>query len=203
MGTDAGEAGSDAPAFRRVLRTVAALNLGYFGVEIAVALAIGSVALFADSVDFLEDASINLLILMALGWSARARARVGMGLAAILLIPALSAAWVAWQKFGHPVPPDPVPLTLAGAGAFVVNLACALLLTRHRHRGGSLSRAAFLSARNDVLANVAIVIAGIATAWTLSAWPDLIVGLGILAINADAAREVFLAARAEGRTPAP
>ena len=42
---------------RRVVRLVALLNLSYFGVEFAVALAIGSVSLFADSIDFLEDAS--------------------------------------------------------------------------------------------------------------------------------------------------
>src|SRR5215212_8051347 len=53
-------------ALRRVVRLVALLNLGYFGVEFAVALAIGSVSLFADSVDFLEDASVNFLILAAL-----------------------------------------------------------------------------------------------------------------------------------------
>ena len=64
-----------AAGFRRAAAWVAALNLGYFGIEFAVALAIGSVALFADSVDFLEDTSINLLILLALGWSAAARAR--------------------------------------------------------------------------------------------------------------------------------
>ena len=57
---------SDA-ALRRAVAAVAILNLAYFGVEFSVALAIGSVSLFADSVDFLEDASINLLILMALG----------------------------------------------------------------------------------------------------------------------------------------
>jgi Co/Zn/Cd efflux system component len=55
---------------RRVVRLVAVLNLSYFGVEFAVALAIGSVSLFADSIDFLEDASVNFLILAALGWSA-------------------------------------------------------------------------------------------------------------------------------------
>ena len=66
---------------RRAVRLVALLNLGYFGVEFAVALAIGSVSLFADSIDFLEDASVNLLILAALGWGARRRALVGMVLA--------------------------------------------------------------------------------------------------------------------------
>jgi Co/Zn/Cd efflux system component len=54
----------------RVVRRVALLNLGYFGVEFVVAVTIGSVSLFADSIDFLEDASINLLIAIALGWTA-------------------------------------------------------------------------------------------------------------------------------------
>jgi Co/Zn/Cd efflux system component len=191
---------SDA-GLRRVVRLVAALNLGYFGVEFTVALAIGSVALFADSVDFLEDASVNFLIFAALGWSAVRRARVGMALALILLVPGLATLWTAWDKFNMPVAPDPVPLTLAGAGACAVNFACAYMLARYRTHGGSLTRAAFLSARNDVLANIAIIGTGLATAFIwASAWPDLIVGLGIAAMNADAAREVWTAAREEHRS---
>jgi len=100
---------------RRVVLLVMALNLGYFGVEFAVALAIGSVSLFADSIDFLEDASVNFLIFMALGWSAVLRARVGMLLAGILLIPGLATLWTAWAKFNVPVAPDPIPLSLAEA----------------------------------------------------------------------------------------
>jgi Co/Zn/Cd efflux system component len=177
---------------------VAFLNLGYFCVEFVVALSIGSVSLFADSVDFLEDASVNLLILMALGWSARNRARVGMALAAILLVPGLATIWTAWQKFMTPVAPEPLPLSLAGLGALAINLSCAMMLVRFREHRGSLTRAAFLSARNDSLANVAIIAAGLTTAflWN-SAWPDLIVGIAIAAVNADAAREVWTAARGE------
>ena len=179
---------------------VGLLNLAYFGVEFVVAIAIGSVSLFADSIDFLEDASVNFLIFAALGWSAVLRARVGMALAVILLIPGLATLWMAWDKFNMPIPPDPVPLTLAGAGALVVNLTCAFMLSRYRAHSGSLTRAAFLSARNDALANVAIVAAGLVTAFIwASAWPDLIVGLGIAALNVDAAREVWSAARHEHR----
>jgi len=185
---------------RKVVILVAVLNLAYFGVEFAVALTIGSVSLFADSVDFLEDASVNLLIAIALGWSATSRARVGMALAGILLIPGLATLWTAWEKFMVPLPPAPLPLTLAGVGALVINLLCAFMLVQFRAHSGSLTRAAFLSARNDVLANVAIIAAGLVTAYTLSGWPDLIVGLGIAAINADAAREVWSAAREEHRT---
>jgi Co/Zn/Cd efflux system component len=187
-------------ALRRTVRLVVLLNIAYFGIEFAVAVAIGSVSLFADSIDFLEDSSINFLIIVALGWTARNRARVGMALAGILLVPGLATLWTAWQKFNIPAPPEPVALTLTGLGALAVNLFCALTLARHRHHSGSLTRAAFLSARNDTLANVAIIAAGLVTAFLWqSAWPDLIVGLGIAAMNADAAREVWEAARDEHR----
>lgn len=185
---------------RKIVALVLLLNLGYFGVEFAVALAIGSVSLFADSIDFLEDASINLLILLALGFSPRNRARVGMALAIILLAPGLATLLTAYDRFVNPVPPEPFSLSLAGAGALATNLTCAFLLAAFRHESGSLTRAAFLSARNDVVANVAIICAGLVTAFLWhSAWPDLIVGLGIAAINADAAREVWQAAREENK----
>ena len=185
---------------KQTVLTVALLNLAYFGVEFGTARAIGSVSLFADSIDFLEDASINLLILMALAWSARRRAFVGMALAGMILVPGVATLWTAWEKFGNFVPPEPFALSLVGAGAMAVNGTCALLLARHRHAGGSLMRAAFLSARNDVLANITIVLAGIVTLWTASPLPDLVVGLGIAAINADAARDVWQAARKEHRS---
>lgn len=190
------------PSLRRVVAIVALLNLAYFGVEFAVALAIGSVSLFADSVDFLEDTSVNILILMALGWSARARARTGMLLAGILLVPAVATVWAIWSKFNTPVPPEAFALSITGLGALAVNLTCAFLLARFRHHSGSLTKAAFLSARNDALANVAIILAGLLTAATLSVWPDLIVGIAIAVINVDAAREVWEAARAEHRAAA-
>jgi Co/Zn/Cd efflux system component len=178
-----------------------ALKFGYFGLEFAVALAIGSVALFADSIDFLEDAAINLLVMFGLGWSLRQQAWLGMALSGILLVPALATLWTVWEKFMAPVAPAPMALTLAGTGALAVNLACALLLARYRAHGGSLARAAFLSVRNDVLGSIAIIAAGLvmASLWP-SAWPDLIVGFGIVAMNADAAREVWMTARAEQRS---
>ncbi|NEU12578.1 cation transporter [Methylobacterium sp. BTF04] len=184
---------------RTVVARVAALNLAYFGVEIVVALAIGSIALLADSLDFLEDAAVNLLIFAGIGWSMRNRARLGMALAGILLLPALATAFAVWQKFSDMAPPAALPLTLTGLGALAVNLACATILARHRAGGGSLTRAAYLSARNDAFANLAIIAAGLLTVLTLSPWPDLIVAVGIAILNADSAVEILTAARAEWR----
>lgn len=186
---------------RGTVAVVAALNLAYFGVESTVAAIISSVALFADSIDFLEDACVNLLVLVAIGWSAARRRVVGSVLALVILVPGLAALWTAGQKLGSPVVPEPLLLTMAGAGALAVNLLCAALLSRVASTGGSLSKAAFLSARNDVIANVAIIGAGLATAVLVSHWPDLIVGVGIALINAGAAYEVFEAAQRETDAP--
>jgi Co/Zn/Cd efflux system component len=182
---------------RRVVIWVASLNFAYFFVEFAVARHIGSVSLFADSIDFLEDASVNFLVLMALGWTVRRRTAVSMVLATLLLVPGIATAWMAWSKFSLPVPPAELPMSLAGAGALAVNVGCAFMLVRVRDVAGSLSRAAFLSARNDAIANVAIIGAAVVTTFWSSAWPDLIVGIGIFLLNLGAAREVFEAARKE------
>jgi len=182
---------------RRVVLVVALANLSYFFVEFGVAQQINSVSLFADSIDFLEDAAVNFLIVVALGWSLKKRARVGMLLACVLLIPALALFWTAWQKFSAPAPPEPWLLSVTGLGALVVNVGCAFLLARYRHHSGSLARAAFLSARNDAMANIAIIGTGLVTLQWSSGWPDLIVGLGIALMNADAAKAVWNAARDE------
>ena len=184
-------------SFRRAVFLVAILNLAYFGVEFIVALNIGSVSLFADSIDFLEDTAINLLILVALGWSAHKRSHVGMLLAGFLLIPGIATLWMAWNKIGLPIPPDPISLSLTGAGALVVNVLCAFILVTFRHHKSSFTKAAYLSARNDAIANIAIIAAGITTAVMTSIWPDVIVGLGIFVMNLGAARVVFLTAKKE------
>lgn len=181
----------DARRLRRVVLVVAMLNLSYFFVEFAVALVAGSVSLLADSVDFLEDTSINLLIFVALGWPLAKQAAIGKVMAVIILGPAAVAAWEAIQRLADPVAPDVVPVVLASLGAIAINGTSAWLLIHVRHHGGSLSRAAFLSARNDVLVNVAIIGMAVITLWTTSGWPDLILGCLIIGLALHAAHEVW------------
>lgn len=184
-------------ALRRTVIWVACLNLGYFGVEFFMARHTGAVSLFADSIDFLEDAAVNGLVVLALGWSLRRRATVGMLLAGLLLVPGLFTLAAAWAAWGALAAPNPQLLSAAGLGALAVNLLCAWMLARFRHHNGSLVRAAWLSSRNDAWANVAIIAAGLATWVQPSPWPDLIVGLGIFWLNLDAAQSVYRAAREE------
>jgi Co/Zn/Cd efflux system component len=187
------------PRLVAALRFVALLNLCAFAAEFTIAILIDSVALFADSVDFLEDLAMSALVLAGLRFSARIRARLGMGLAGLLLLPAGATLIALAQKFttATPIVPAAEALSLTGAAAFVVNVACALLLARVKNQAGSLTKAAFLSARNDVIGNIAIVAAGGVTALWPSIWPDIVVGVGIAALNADSAREVWTKARRE------
>lgn len=181
----------DPQLLRRTVLIVAALNFAYFFVEFLVALSAHSVALLADSVDFLEDTAVNVLIFVALGWPLVRRAAMGKVMALVILGPAALAGWEAIQRFSHPEPPLVVPLVAASLGAIVINGTSAWLLSRVRHHGGSLSRAAFLSARNDVLVNVAIIAMGLVTVWTDSGWPDLVLGCFIIALALRAAHEVW------------
>lgn len=176
---------------RQTVLVVAGINLAYFFFEMGVALRIGSVSLFADSVDFLEDTAVNLLIALALGLPLARRAKAGKVMALIILAPAIAAIVTAVQKFQNPVPPEVVSLVATAGGAIVVNAACALILQRIRDHGGSMTAAAFLAARNDVAANAAIIVMGLLTFATRSGWPDIVLGLVIVALNGAAAKEVW------------
>lgn len=107
------------------------------------------------------------------------------------------AGWKAIEQFADPTAPLVLPLVLASLGAIAVNGTCTWLLVSVRHEGGSLSRAAFLSARNDVLVNVSIIAMGIITLWTDSGWPDLVLGSFIILLALHAAYEAWEASEGE------
>lgn len=182
---------------RRTVIIVAVLNFAFFIVEFVAGRVFDSVALLGDSIDFLEDAAVNILILLALGWSLTARVRVSYFFAGLLLLPGVTFLWVAIDKISEPTVPDSLGMSLVGLGALAVNVSCAVLVARHRTEAGGLVQAAFFSARNDAIANLLIIIAGIVTIFVLSPIPDLLVGLAIFAMNLDAAVTIVRAARRE------
>jgi Co/Zn/Cd efflux system component len=185
--TDSAAAADSRPAaYRRALLVAAGLNMAMVVVEVAAAFYANSLALFADAVDFYEDAMTYLMAVALIGFGYRARAAFGGLLALLMLLPSLWIAWKAVEQLLFGVPPDPLPMGIIGLLALVVNVYCAWLLLPHRE-GDSAHKGVWLSTRNDAIANVAIVIAAGATAWTGSIWPDVIVGIAIAAINIQAA----------------
>lgn len=186
-------------ALKPVVLRVAALNLSYFGIEFYFAHRYNSVALFSDSLDFLEDASVNLLIFLAFSLAVMWRKRLSYLFAFLLLMPAIGFFWNAISKLTEPIAPEGTGMSVVGLGALIVNLYCAIILNKFKEIKGGLAKAAYFSARNDAVSNVLIIAAGLVTLVWISPVPDLIVGAVIFFMNADSARDILNAARAEHR----
>jgi Co/Zn/Cd efflux system component len=184
---------------RKTVLFVATLNLIYFCVEYYYGQLYDSVALIGDSIDFLEDASVNILIAFAIGWSMRKRQITSYALALLLLLPGIAFLWNAINQLLSPEIPAGEGMGFVGLGALAVNLSCAFLIAKHRKEEGGLVSAAYYSARNDAMANVLIIAAGLFTLRYPSIWPDLLIGIFIFVMNADAAKEILETAQKDGK----
>lgn len=186
------------PAYRKALWVVASMNLGFGAAEIIGGFIANSQALKADALDFLGDGSITFVALLALGWTAAARARValvqGVFLAALGLGVIGMAAWRALNA----EPPEAELMGGIGILALMINVAAAFILSRFRE-GDANVRAVWLFSRNDALANVGVIVAALLVAWTASAWPDLIVAGCIALLFLHSSFEIIREARTELR----
>jgi Co/Zn/Cd efflux system component len=182
---------------KSIVARVAILNLSYFAIEFYFAQRFNSVALFSDSLDFLEDASVNILIFLSFSLAVIWRARLSYLFAFLLLLPGCSFLYNALQQISDPITPSGEGMSIVGLGALCVNVYCAIILNKFKEIKGGLAKAAYFSARNDAIANFLIIIAGIVTLFWLSAIPDLVVGSMIFLMNADSARAILKAANRE------
>ncbi|MDI9313335.1 MAG: cation transporter [Hydrotalea sp.] len=178
---------------RRIILVIAALNLLYFAVEFFYAVKINSVALTADSIDFLEDAAMNLLVFFAALWSALWRRRVGLFLAITMALPAVATIWALYRQLTIQIPPSGHVISWVSLGALAVNVFCSLLLVGHQRKNkkNNLLRATYLSSRNDAINNIAIIATGLITIFYPSIWPDVVVGVFIAILHSSGALEVY------------
>jgi Co/Zn/Cd efflux system component len=187
------------PAYRRILWIALVLNAAMFVVEIAGSLQSGSVSLLADAIDFFGDAAnygLSLLVMSsALHWRARSSLLKAASMAGFGLFVLGRAGWAAWQG----EPPEALTMGAVAVLALAVNVGVAVMLYRYRS-GDSNMRSVWLCSRNDALGNIAVVLAAVAVAGTRSAWPDLIVAIGMAALALGSAWSVTRQALAELRS---
>ena len=186
------------PAYRTALIVSALLNLAMLFVEGVVGLRIGSAALLADAVDFLEDAAVLTLALVAIHWSVRARAIASLAQGFAMAAVGITAVMQIVRRLQEGGAPLPAPIGGVAALAMAVNGYCAYRLMRFR-RGDASMRALWLSLRNDAVLNVLTIVAGGLIALTRSGWPDIVAGAIIASVNRWAAIEVLRAATREMR----
>jgi Co/Zn/Cd efflux system component len=189
--------------YSRALLVSAVLNFGMVFIEVAGALYANSIALMADAIDFLEDAITYVLAIALIGLGHRPRAVFGAMTAFLMFVPGVWIAWKTIRQLYEGFPPDPLPMGAIGLLALAVNVYCAFILLPHR-KGDSAHQGVWLSTRNDAIANMAIVAAAVITSFWVSVWPDVIVGLGIAALNLYAALLIAVLAWREwhGKVPA-
>ena len=170
-----------------MLWTVLAINAAMFLVEVGAGIAAGSASLQADALDFLGDAANYGISLVVVGMTLRYRASAAlakgmtMGLFGLWVVG--TVIWHTW----HGTLPSAVTMGAVGAAALLANGASFGLLWAHRH-GDANMRSAWICTRNDVLGNLAVLLAAAGVFGTGTGWPDVIVAaiMAALAIQGSA-----------------
>jgi Co/Zn/Cd efflux system component len=157
------------------LKIVLAINAVMFVVVLAAGLYASSSALLADSLDNLGDALTYALSLYAVGRGDRAKGMVSLFKGALILGAGLFVVAQIAYKALHPGIPLFETMGAIGTLALVANGACLALLSKHRHEDVNMS-SVWECSRNDIAANLAVLLAAGAVGLFHSGWPDLLIG---------------------------
>ena len=187
-------------SYRRVLWAVLAINAAMFGVEVMAGLTAGSASLQADALDFLGDAGNYIISLLVVGMALRYRAMAAlakgstMGLFGLWVIGV--TAWHAWQG----TVPEAFTMGAVGVAALLANATSFALLWAYRE-GDSNMRSAWVCTRNDVLGNLAVLLAALGVFGTGTGWPDIAVAAIMAALALQGAWIVIGHSWSELRAP--
>ncbi|VAW96094.1 Cobalt-zinc-cadmium resistance protein CzcD [hydrothermal vent metagenome] len=162
----------------RILITVLILNFSMFLIEFSAGIVSHSTALLADSLDMFADAFIYALSLFALNQHEKWRIYAAMASGVIQLTLGIGIAISAIYKIFFYTLPNSDLMGIYGIIALVVNLISFMLLMRFKE-GNINIRASWICSRNDMIANVGVLIAAALVAYFQSAIPDILIGLAI------------------------
>ena len=188
-------------AYKRVLWIVLAINAVMFLVEIGAGVAAGSASLQADALDFLGDTGNYIISLAVLSKALRYRAMAAlvkgltMGAFGLWVI-----ATVVWHAVVGTVP-ESITMGVIGVTALIANAVCVALLYAHRD-GDANMQSVWICSRNDVLGNLAVLLAAFGVLGTGAGWPDLIVATIMATLAMRGAWIVVRQARGELQSPA-
>jgi Co/Zn/Cd efflux system component len=171
---------------------LAGANLLFFCLEFILAVEVRSVSLFSDSIVFLEGAAVSVLTAPRIKWGVPGRDAFGRFTGTMFLIPMCFMFWMIAANYDNAEIPSAVPLAATGAVLLLTNIACLVVLNCWAPT--ALTEPLF-AIRNHAVMNAAIIGAAFLTWGSGTMWPDVMAGLGILYMNADAAEHVWHAAK--------
>jgi Co/Zn/Cd efflux system component len=177
------------------------INGTMFLIELIAGLMAGSVSLQADALDFLGDVANYAISIFVIGFALHYRAKAALIKGATM---GLFGLWVIGATMGHAFQrtvPHAVAMGEVGFAALVANMVVFGLLWTSR-KGDSNMRSAWLCSRNDVIGNVAVMLAAVGVFGTGTGWPDVIVAAIMAGLGLQGAYQVIRHALEELR-PTP
>lgn len=187
---------SDHQLQKQVLWQLLLINFTMFVVEAIFGWLSESSGLLADALDMLADATVYGVALYVIGrtLSSKINAAYLSGMVELLL--GLSVLTDIVRRMIYGSEPESLYMITISTLALAANLICLRLLTAHKE-GEVHMRATWIFTRNDVLANLGVIIAGLLV-WVLgSPIPDWIIGLSIAMLVLRGAVIILQDARSE------
>jgi Co/Zn/Cd efflux system component len=188
------------PRYRRVLWIALVVNALMFGVEIVGGWAAGSVALLADAVDFFGDAANYGISLFVLGLAPIWRSRTALVKGATMGAYGVFVIGSALAHLAAGTVPAAQTMGAIGVAALAANGLVAVLLFAFRN-GDANMRSVWLCTRNDMIGNLAVLLAALGVWQAGSGLPDLFVAMVMGVLGLTAARSVIVQARGEMDAP--
>ena len=162
----------------RVLIVLLAINAIMFFIEMALGIVSDSTALIADSLDMLADASVYAIGLYAVGKPVLAKIKAAHMSGVFQIILGVMVFLDVIRRLVAGSEPVSILMISVGTLALIANVFCLKLISKHRD-GEVHMRASWIFSKNDVIANVGIIVGGGFVYLLDSRFPDLIIGFVI------------------------
>ena len=173
-----------------VLWVVLFINLVMFFVEFGAGIRADSISLTGDSLDMLVDTLVYASSLYVINKGSKAQASSAFLKGIIMFVFAIAVFARAIYQFSSGVTPEATVMSAIGVIALLANLVCLLLLARHREDNLNMS-SVWLCSRNDIIANISVLVAAGLVFLTGSILPDLAVGMLLSFVFAKSAGKVL------------
>jgi cation diffusion facilitator family transporter len=162
----------------KVLIVLLAINGFMFLAEITFGILSESSALIADSLDMLADATVYGIALYAVGRSAFTKIKAAHISGIFQIVLGASVLIDVFRRLVFGSEPVSLLMILVGSVALIANVICLVLISRHKE-GEVHMRASWVFSKNDVIANLGIILGGVLVYLLDSRFPDLVIGIAI------------------------
>jgi cation diffusion facilitator family transporter len=166
---------------RNVLIVVLVINAVLFVIEAGAGLLAHSTALLADSLDMLGDSLVYAFSLFVLWRSAKWKTGAAVLKGAIMAVFGVGVLLEIIYKTISGIVPSAGTMGIIGVLVLLGNGICFLLLYRHRSDDLNM-RSTWLCSRNDIIANLSVLVAAIGIKVFDASWPDILIGAAIAAL---------------------